>query len=182
MRIIRQQFYAKADKEILSYQFEKQFLKLGLLKKNSIIAGYWPYGSEVPIGSLLKTLHQLGYPVVLPVMTDPAKRLTFRLWTPESILETDLMGIKCPSEDQPCLQPTLLLVPLLAFNKKGERLGQGGGFYDKTIQALRQVDASLLTIGMAYEVQKVNNLWIEPHDEYLDYIVTENTIYQFPER
>lgn len=179
MRIRRQQFYNQINKKKIFQQLHHNLLTVISSYPQQIIGGYWSTGSEVPLGDLLTTLYEQGYPITLPVALSPDQPLGFRQWSPSLPLIKDITGTFCPLDSQPYLQPSLLFVPLLAFNQKGERLGQGGGFYDRTIRFLRQESKSLLTIGVAYEMQKCSTLVTEPHDEPLDMIVTEQRIYSF---
>lgn len=179
MRIRRQQFYNQINKKIIAEQLLKNLLKVTAIYPQQVIAGYWSLGSEAPLGDFLNTLYEQGYPITLPVALHPVQPLAFRQWVPSVPLTKDITGTFCPVDTQPYLQPSLLFVPLLAFNEKGERLGQGGGFYDRTIKVLRKKNTPLLTVGVAYEMQKCSTLVTEPHDEALDIIVTEQQIYSF---
>lgn len=177
MRRRRQEFYKLADLGYISQQFQQHFFELNILTKESIVAGYLPEGSEASILPLMQALYQQGYPVGVPVVTALGALLDFRAWQPDSLLHQDLLGISCPPDHCLTLNPTILLVPLVAFDETGGRLGQGGGFYDATIRALRQ-QSSIVTVGISYEIQKVDRVPVSNDDEKLDYILTENKIYK----
>lgn len=177
MRHRRQEFYKIADHDYLSKQFQKHFFELNILTKESIVAGYLPKGAEVSILSLMTTLYQQAYSVGVPAVTDLNAALEFRTWQPDSLLHYDLLGISCPPDYMLMLTPTILLVPLIAFDEMGGRLGQGGGFYDVTLRTLRQ-NSSILAVGVAYEIQKVDHVPITQKDEKLDYILTQDNIYR----
>ena len=176
IRLKRQKFFAATDGIEVAKQLQQHFLELNILREDSVIGGYWPYGAEAPILPLLKDLYEQGYTVVLPAVTAPNKPLEFRNWDPAFTLQKDICGICCPDAQQPVLIPTILLIPLMAFDKTGGRLGQGGGFYDLTIRFLRH-NHPLLSIGVGYEIQKVDSVPLSPDDEKLEYILTEQRIY-----
>ena len=87
------------------------------------------------------------------------------------------MGLQEPFDNREILQPDILLVPLLAFDENLYRLGYGGGYYDRAISSLRKMQ-KIITIGIGFDEQKMDNIPIEPHDEKLDYILTEKKLYK----
>jgi len=95
--------------------------------------------------------------------------LIFRHWTPGDPLETDLGGCPAPLPSAEAVIPDLILTPLLAFDRDGGRLGQGGGYYDRTLAALPDVPR----IGLAYAGQEVEALPMDAHDQWLDGVLTE---------
>lgn len=139
------------------------------------IAAYWPKGWEFDTLPLLERALEGGYSCALPVIQPDSKILKFALWDGQAELAPGAYGIMQPriSGKTEWIEPDILIVPLLAFDRKGYRLGQGGGYYDATINALRQ-RKSVLAVGLAYAAQAVLfNLPVEEHDEPLDWIVTE---------
>ena len=137
-----------------------------------VVSGYWPMGDEIDPRPLLALLAAAGCRVALPVVTGPGRCLDFRAWTPGDPLEPGPFGTSHPPAASPPLRPELLLVPLLAFDRRGWRLGYGGGFYDRTLAALRR-DGGALAVGVAFAVQEVAAV---PHDQYdqpLDGLATE---------
>ena len=139
--------------------------------KTQIIAGFSPIGEEIDIWPLLKSLHRDRHRIALPVIIAPEQPLTFREWQPNCEMKIDRYGVSFPAHG-PALTPTLILVPLLAFTKRGERLGYGGGYYDRTLQALRS-KGEVFACGVAYAGQEVESLPTDVHDERLDGILTE---------
>lgn len=135
------------------------------------IAGFAPIGDEIDIWPLLKSLNAAGRRVALPVVVAPEAPLDFRQWQPGCELETDRYGISFPKYGEK-LSPTLLLIPLLAFTPTGDRLGYGGGYYDRTLAALRS-QADVFACGVAYAGQEVENLPTGEFDARLDAILTE---------
>ncbi|MBN9343407.1 MAG: 5-formyltetrahydrofolate cyclo-ligase [Caedibacter sp. 38-128] len=149
-------------------------------KPSDIIAGYWPKAEEVDSRPLLENLFLQKYEVVLPITSKENKTLLFRRWSPHNSLKMGLHNTFEPHENQPLLLPDILFIPLLSFDKQGHRLGYGGGYYDQTLSTLKKIK-SITTIGLAYDIQHVNQLPIEPHDEALQWIVTEKKIYNLSE-
>ena len=140
--------------------------------KNKIVAGFWPLGSEVDVRIALSDLLRNGHATCLPAIEKKDQPLVFRQYDVGDELHTGLFGTKEPSVDAPHVTPDILLVPLLAFDESGHRLGYGGGYYDRTIEMLSK-EKTLLTIGLAFSEQKVRNVPHTDHDIMLDYIVTE---------
>ncbi|WP_052046093.1 5-formyltetrahydrofolate cyclo-ligase [Candidatus Paracaedibacter symbiosus] len=176
MRKLRDQWHQTVNHSVVEQQLVTHFLSLDLLREESVIAGYWAYGSEISVLPLMRELQARGYPVVLPAVAAFQSPLEFRKWDPDLPLKQDLLGIPCPDAGQPILLPTILLVPLLAFDKTGARLGQGGGFYDVTITGLRQKQP-IHTVGAGYATQEINLIPTLVTDIHLDYIITEKGSY-----
>lgn len=137
------------------------------------VSGYWPMGGEMDPVPTLETLSARGHPVGLPVMAGRGRALVFRAWHPAQVLEDGGFGTRVPPADAPELRPQVLLVPLLAFDRTGYRLGYGGGFYDRTLQALRAQDPHVLAVGIAYAGQEVAHVPRGAGDQPLDMLVTE---------
>ena len=133
-----------------------------------IIAGYWPMGDEMDPHPLMLALAAGGHALALPVTPPRGQPLTFRAWAPGAALRAGPMGISEPiSGDE--LRPDILLVPLLAFDRAGRRLGYGGGYYDRTLAALPGAKA----IGIAYAGQEMPEVPAGPQDFRLPLIATE---------
>jgi 5-formyltetrahydrofolate cyclo-ligase len=140
------------------------------------LAGYMPMRSEIdPLGAM--AAHR--GPVGVPVIEGPARALRFRLWTPEAEMVEGAFRALIP-KDGPWVIPQVLIVPLLAFDAAGYRLGYGGGFYDRTLQALRKA-GPVTAIGYAFAAQEATVVPREPTDERLDAVVTEDGVRTFPE-
>lgn len=135
------------------------------------VSGYMPIHTELDILPLMHALHARGYALSVPVIMGKAMPLKFRAWTPESRMISGPFGAMVP-ESGDWLQPDLLLCPMLAFDGTGQRLGYGGGFYDRSIAALSPVRA----LGFAYGAQEVDSLPHEPTDMLLDGVATETGI------
>jgi 5-formyltetrahydrofolate cyclo-ligase len=146
-----------------------------------IIAGFWPISNEIDVRPLILELHKTGHLIALPVVVGADEPLIFRVWQPEIVLEKGGFGTQHPSVENPEVSPNIMLVPLLAFDGYGQRLGWGGGFYDRTISKLR-TQGSVITAGVAYKGQQVDAV---PHiatDEPLDWIVTETSVQKIVKR
>lgn len=140
------------------------------------VAGYVPVRSEIDPRPALARLAALDRPVALPVVLAPDQPLVFRRWHPDQPLVPGAYGIAAPGPDAAPLDPTVLLVPLLAFDRRGYRLGYGGGFYDRTLFSLRS-HGPVLAVGVAFAAQEVPAVPAAPFDQPLDGIVTpEETI------
>lgn len=136
------------------------------------VGGYWPLGSELDARPALLHLKQLGHPVGLPVSGPRGTALVFRDWDPQAPMAAGRYGIREPAEGRAVLRPSLLLVPLLAFDRSGHRLGYGAGYYDRTLDALRDGGA-VVAVGVAFAAQEMPAVPVDGHDERLDWIVTE---------
>ena len=135
-----------------------------------MVAGYILQGSELDPDPLLKRLASVGWTVVLPRVTDREQSLSFHV---TGLPQTrDVFGIPSPPEQAERLRPDLMIVPVLAFDRHGGRLGQGAGCYDRTIAALR-ASSAVRVIGLGYAEQEVPCVPSEPHDEHLDGILTD---------
>ncbi len=137
-----------------------------------IVAPYWAIGDEVPTRPLMDALHEAGFVMALPVTGAAGTILTFRQWTPRTVMVPGRMAIPEPPADAPALTPDILFVPLAAYDRRGHRVGTGAGFYDRTLAHLRAAK-EVTAIGVAYGAQEALFVPAEDHDEPLDLIVTE---------
>jgi 5-formyltetrahydrofolate cyclo-ligase len=153
-------------------------LALALVEKLStagfapVVSVYWPIRSEVNTRTLIETLCERGLKVALPILVAVKRPLLFRAFTPGDELAKGPFGLSEPSSDKAALEPDIIFAPLAAFDRKGYRLGYGGGLYDATLNALR-AKHPVTAIGVAYAVQEADSIPIEDHDQKLDFIVTE---------
>ena len=146
------------------------------LPRGAAVSGYWPLPGELDIRPLLHQIHDQGHPIGLPVVTGKGQPLAFRRWAPGTPLVQGSFKVMTPPEGAPELEPDVLLVPLLAFDRAGFRLGYGGGFYDRTLEKRRREAHSgrpVLAIGVAFAAQETESLPRGPFDQHLDWIVTE---------
>jgi 5-formyltetrahydrofolate cyclo-ligase len=143
----------------------------------TVVSAFWPMPGELDLRPLLEALHARGCVCALPVVIGPNTPLVFRTWEPGTALATSRFGIAEPTADRPPARPQHALVPLLAFDDEGYRLGYGGGFYDRTLAMLRADGAGpLVAIGVGLEAQRRPALPREPFDEPLDWLLTEEGV------
>ncbi|MGE5564881.1 MAG: 5-formyltetrahydrofolate cyclo-ligase [Parcubacteria group bacterium] len=147
-------------------------LPLEKLPPFTVVSGYRPQGSEMDPGPVMRLLQEKGARLALPVAPSRDTPLIFRAYDPTAKLVPDAFGIPSPGPEAEELRPDLVIAPLVAFDRRGGRLGQGGGHYDRTIQNLKR-DGAVFVLGLAYAGQEVARVPSEPHDERLDAILTE---------
>ena len=141
----------------------------GQLPPGRIVALYRAIGSELDVDALSLALDRSGRELCLPVVMERDAPMVFRRWTPGEPLELDEAGVPAPFPLAEIIDPDLIVTPLLAFDAGGGRLGQGGGYYDRTFAARPNVTR----IGFAYAGQEVEHLPVEPHDIRLHGVLTE---------
>jgi 5-formyltetrahydrofolate cyclo-ligase len=139
---------------------------------SGIVSGFIPYKSEITTVPMLNRLRRDGWQTCLPIVIAQEEPLMFRAWAPGDPLVPGAWDIPVPLETAPELVPDVLLVPMLAFDHKGFRLGYGGGFYDRTLEKLRMLK-KVVAIGVAYHAQMVDEVPVGIHDAPLDYVMTE---------
>jgi len=151
--------------------------------KDQVISVYWPIGSELDtrflIDDLIKAGHKVALPITPPKTDDHSKRvLTFRLWDGKGDLIKGEFKTVVPPHGE-FVEPDIFLIPLLAFDQKGNRMGYGQGHYDTTL-AMARKKKPILAIGVGYDEQAVLfNLPVELHDERLDMVLTPTRIFDF---
>ena len=128
---------------------------------------------EIDPAPLAAVLARLGATIALPAVIAPDQKLVFRLADPGGALEADAAGIPAPPASSPEAIPDLVLAPLLGFDPYGGRIGQGGGYYDRTLAALRAA-GPVTVIGLAYAGQACDRLPMGAHDQRLDGVLTED--------
>ncbi|HEX7760822.1 MAG TPA: 5-formyltetrahydrofolate cyclo-ligase [Caulobacteraceae bacterium] len=138
----------------------------------AVVGGYHALGAELDPAMVLERLAEGGAAIALPAAY-PDAPLTFRLVRAGEAPEPDAFGVLSPPKSAPEVFPQLIIVPVLAFDRRGGRLGQGGGHYDRTIAALR-ARGEVFVLGLAYAGQEIAAAPREPHDQALDAILTEN--------
>ncbi|WP_286799448.1 5-formyltetrahydrofolate cyclo-ligase [Oceanicaulis sp. UBA2681] len=146
-------------------------------KVRQVVAGYAAIGDEIDPQTLLETFALEQARIALPCVVGKDQPLTFRSWTLDQPLEPGPFGTRQPGADHAELNPSLILVPLVGFDLKGRRLGYGGGFYDRTLEKLKQ-SGPLTVVGLAYAAQKLAKIPAEAHDIRLDWVVTEQGAHQ----
>jgi 5-formyltetrahydrofolate cyclo-ligase len=155
---------------LLAHHFPVQ-AKIGF----NVVSGFHPYQSEIDTRPLLGKLAGEGWTTALPIVVAPNTPLIFRRWLPGEPTVAGVWGIQRPLDDAPEVAPDVLLIPLLSFDRKGHRLGYGGGFYDRTLEKLR-AQKTVIAIGVAYAVQEVDAVPHDTHDQLLNYVMTEREL------
>jgi 5-formyltetrahydrofolate cyclo-ligase len=145
------------------------------LPPGRIVAVYRAIGSELDAEALAMALVRAGRALCLPVVIERNAPMIFRRWSPGEPLELDEAGVPAPLPLAAIVEPDLILAPLLAFDARGGRLGQGGGYYDRTFAARPAV----ARVGFAYAGQEVDDLPLGPHDIRLHGVLTETGYRRF---
>ena len=169
-------------KKRLSFNFKnKKINYLNLIKllktlsKNKKIGLYYPIGSEVSTIDIIQYLRKKKYTISLPVL-EKNSRMSFYEWNEKSPLKINNFGIPEPIKLKK-ITPSALVIPIVAFDAKLNRLGYGGGFYDRFISMLEK-NKKILKIGLALSCQKINKVPTNRFDKKMNYILTENKVYK----
>lgn len=134
------------------------------------VSAYWPMRSEADPRPILEALHARGLPLCLPAIVD--RHMIFRRWAPYEPIVPGGFGTLVPSPAEPVATPRILIVPFAAFDRRGYRIGYGKGYYDRALEEL----APTLSIGIGYAAQEIEAVPDAPHDQRLDWIVTEREV------
>lgn len=136
-----------------------------------VFSAYWPIKGEPDLRPLMAELHRSGVTVALPLVETRAAPLAFRRWTPDTRMVRGDWNIPVPPPEAPAVTPDIALAPLVGWTADGFRLGYGGGYFDRTLAALRPKP---FVIGIGLEAAQLTTIYPQPHDIPLDLIVTEN--------
>ncbi len=142
------------------------------IRPGMAVAGYMPTRGEIDPHPLMQALAARGARLALPLVVEPAAPLSFRAWRSGDALARGRFGVLQPAIDAPELTPDIVLAPLAAFDRRGHRIGYGGGYYDRTLQRLRAAGA-LVAAGVAFAIQEVEAVPASPHDALLDIVLTD---------
>lgn len=144
-----------------------------------VVAGYWPIRDEIDPRPLMNALRQRGHRLALPIVAHPT--LVFReLFQDKEMIKAGF-GTMGPGPEAPEIRPDVLLMPLAAFDRRGERIGYGKGHYDRAIAALEK-EGPVTRIGVAFSRQEVSEVPAEPYDKRLHQILTERGVFQGEEK
>jgi 5-formyltetrahydrofolate cyclo-ligase len=171
-RALRQRMLAARDAwdPALGARVAEHVLREAPLPVSAVVSGFWPIGQEIDIRPLLHGLHIGGHRIALPETPKRGNPLIFRLWRPGCSMVKERFGTLRP--DGPVLVPDFLLVPLLAFDRRGYRIGYGAGYYDRTLAGL----PGRFRMGVAYAAQELDEVPAGPYDERLDAVATEHGV------
>lgn len=148
------------------------FLEAVRLPAGEPVSGYWPMRGELDPRPLMASLAGRGHPLLLPAVAGEGQPLSFREWREGEALTAGPFGTQEPRADAPEGVPGIVIVPLLAFDDAGYRLGYGKGYFDMTLAELRR-RSGVLAVGFAYEAQRGESLPRDDWDQPMDWIVTE---------
>jgi 5-formyltetrahydrofolate cyclo-ligase len=144
----------------------------------TIVSGFMPLKSEINPLSLMRKLAAAGAQLALPIVSGRGKPLIMRAYAFGDELAAGQWGIRQPTTEAPEVAPDVLLVPLLAFDRAGHRLGYGAGYYDMTINSLR-ARKPVTAIGLAFAAQEIDAVPITARDARLDLVLTEREVIDF---
>jgi 5-formyltetrahydrofolate cyclo-ligase len=174
----RSQIFAQfPDPELAGQMLRNSFIDRCPLPQNVRVAGYWPVSNEIDVRPLMNVLSDHGVAMAMPVVMNRNQPMRFRRWTTGLQMVPGRFGIPMPADTSPEVRPDVVLVPLLAFDRLGYRLGRGAGLYDRTLELLRAT-GKVLAIGIAFAGQEISAVPHDAFDQRLDWIVTER--YAFP--
>ena len=154
--------------EMLADKFPMKLLE----RYGPVVAGYLPIGDEIDPQPLMQKLEAAGAQLCLPRVNDDGEGMTYRAWSFGDALEDRPFGLQEPLAVTEVAHPTLILVPLLAFDNAGNRLGYGKGHYDRALESLRE-QGRAFACAVAFHGQLIDAVPAEPHDQLLDWAITE---------
>ena len=141
------------------------------------IGSYFPFRNEISTKLIHELLFSLEFEISLPCVNDEDQNLIFRNWKTNDDLVKNKYSILQPKDEAIEDYPEMIIVPLVGFSMSGYRLGYGGGYYDRFIDA-KNKSGKIITVGFGYTFQEVNDLPIESHDQKLNWILTEKYLYK----
>jgi 5-formyltetrahydrofolate cyclo-ligase len=168
------------DRAALSTVIARRAISIAERTSPRAIAAYLPIRSEVDPAPVIAWAHDRGIPVALPTVLDAAT-IVFRAHVRGGALEPGRFGTRAPAAYAAEASPDLLILPMVAFDRSGARLGHGRGFYDRAVAALISQGVKPVLVGVAFAVQEVPSIPVEGHDIRMDWIVTENETLHFPQ-
>ncbi|WP_312795687.1 5-formyltetrahydrofolate cyclo-ligase [Tianweitania sp.] len=148
------------------------------IAKGTVVSGFWPMRTEVDVHPLMATLAESGARICLPAILDKTT-IVFREYFPDGEMIDMGFGTMGPPETATVLEPTVMLVPLVAFDGRGHRIGYGAGYYDRAIAGLHAKGILPRLIGVAFDCQQVEFVPDEPHDVRLAEMLTESGLRPF---
>lgn len=156
-------------------QLDSLWRMAGLLQPGTVVSGYWPLRGEPDLRPWLGTLHEQGLICVLPVVVEKGAPLRFRRWFPGCAMEKGFWNIPVPAAPEEFI-PQLLIAPVVGFDAQCYRLGYGGGYFDRTLERLRERGAPFHVAGVGYDMARLASIEPLPHDIALQAIVTESGV------
>ena len=184
-RLLRQTMLEKRQRlsayaqDAAAVSVARHFADHPILAFTSSFSGYISMRGEIDTMPIFRIMARTQKPTALPRMEPRTKLLHFRQWRETDPLEIGAFNVREPLAGALAIIPALVLVPTLAFDARGVRLGYGGGWYDRTMDTLRQHSTPPLFVGVAHSIQELPELPLEPHDQFLDGILTEVGVSMF---
>ncbi len=175
-RIAAREALPPAEHATLSARIEAHLDRWLSTRPSATIGFCWPIRAEFDARPLVTRLLGAGWHACLPQVVAPGRPMAFRTWTPAAVMAVDRHGIHYPAEGAAAV-PDLLLIPVNAFDAAGYRIGYGGGYFDRTLEALAPRP---LAIGVGFELARVASIGPRPHDIPLDAVVTELGMLRVP--
>jgi 5-formyltetrahydrofolate cyclo-ligase len=151
------------------------------IEPGAVVSGFMPMKSEINPIPLMRKLADAGATLALPVVAGKGKPLIMRAWRLGEPLASGVWGIREPKPDAPEVFPDILIVPLLAFDRRGHRIGYGAGYFDMTIAALR-ASKPVVAAGIAFAAQEIAAVPTTPRDARLDLVLTEREVIDWRDR
>jgi 5-formyltetrahydrofolate cyclo-ligase len=151
------------------------------IKPGAVVSGFMPMKSEINPIPLMRKLADAGAALALPVVAGKGRPLIMRAWSVGAPLASGVWGIREPKPDAPEVFPDVLIVPLLAFDRCGHRIGYGAGYFDMTITALR-ARKPVVAAGIAFAAQEIAEVPTTPRDARLDLVLTEREVIDWRDR
>ncbi len=171
--LLRKKKYLKTGN--FNFNLIFKLIRKHFLKKKIIIAGYYPSNYEVNILKFIEKASEKRFSVTLPVI-ESKNTITFRTWKYKEPLNINSFGIPEPKRTNKAMTPDLILVPLVAFDSKLNRIGYGKGYYDRGLSKIKKNNKNMIALGIAYSFQKCDYIPTKKYDFKLDYILTERDI------
>ncbi|WP_051532230.1 5-formyltetrahydrofolate cyclo-ligase [Brackiella oedipodis] len=163
------------DSERLCQHFLDWFTTSDYADRTCQISAFWPIREEPDLRPLLKHLSKLGHTISLPVIEANHEPLAFFEWQADEPLQEAPFGTREPARHRPAAKPDIMLTPMLAYGQNGERMGYGGGFYDRTLEQLRQQPPAPLVLGVTWQCLQLPQDYLpQRHDQAINGILTEN--------
>ena len=176
--ILRKKLFKDVKKVFNQNLFDKLFGK-SIFKNTKVISSFISINSEINTTELNNYIVKKNKTLCLPVIFKQDEHLIFRKFTNNEDMTHGFMKIKEPINTNEILDPEILFVPCLAFDTFGFRLGYGGGYYDKTFNYYKKNKKNFISVGYAFDDQKVYEVPKDKFDIKLDYVITEKNIYSF---
>lgn len=164
------------DAYVFAQRFHEGLQSRLELEPDTVVAGYWAVRGEADPSMLLEYLRGLGCLIALPRHDPETREISFPIWVADTPLVEGENGIYMPPPNVRLLMPQILIVPLLAFDLRGYRIGYGGGYYDRLLRHWSDKGRSVVTIGLAFQDQEVERIPYEAHDQPLQWILTEESV------